>query len=229
MFPTRLYSQSVFENIFRDEQREQELQDSIKVMLDDIAVFVDYIEYLEYQLNNIQSLYEKEKNNIKIRTVVETETVERVITDTVTIIPSGFNTNSILNIPFKHTERLDGSIYTFSGQTSFKWDFEKNKPIDIFTSIDSFDMRLNVQTRLVQSGDVYKIITQPTTSNIIITDNQNSILTENDYIKRVPTKLGVGLVGGFGFSYQGMTPYAGVGITYSFYDIGNLFRKSRGR
>ena len=53
----------------------------------------------------------------------------------------------------------------------------------------------------------------------------NNVLTEDDYLKKIPTKFGVGLVGGFGFSYQGMTPYVGIGITYSFYDIGNLLKK----
>ena len=82
-------------------------------------------------------------------------------------------------------------------------------------------------TDLVPFGNEYRIITTPNTPEIRITENVGNVLTEGDYIKRVPTKLGIGLVGGFGFSYQGLTPYGGVGITYSFYDIGRLFRKSK--
>lgn len=229
LLPTTVSGQSLFDNFFRDEDREKELQDSITVLLDDISVFIDYIEYLESRIDNITTLYENEKNNVKIRTIVKTETVEKIVVDTITVIPSGFNVNTVLTIPFEHTERMNGSIYTLSGQTSFKWDFDNNKPTNIFTSIDSFDMRLNVTTSLIKNNTYYTIDTQPTTPNIVISDNQNNILTENDYIKRVPTKLGIGLVGGFGFSYQGMTPYAGVGITYSFYDIGSGIRKLRNR
>lgn len=227
LFPTNLYSQSLLDNLFRDEEKEKLLSDSINTLLEDIYFFIEYIETLEENQLKLQFLLEEERNNIKIRTV--TETVTEIVRDTVRLTQNGTDINTLFKIPFSLTQNMKGSIYRIKGSTSFRWDYENNKPIEDYTSIDSFDLRLNVETVLVPIGTTFKIETQPTTPNIIITDNQNNILTERDYIKRVPTKLGIGLVGGFGFSYQGMTPYGGVGITYSFYDIGEGIRKLKRR
>lgn len=226
-YPSSVYGQSFFENIFRDEEKEQLLQDSIKILLDDINFFIEYIESLEEEKQNYKVLYEKEKQNIKIRTV--TKTVTETVRDTIRISPSGTNINTLFEIPFSLTQNMQGSIYKLNGITYFNWDYEKDKPINFLTEIDSFDLRLNVYTNLKPSGTSFIIETQPLTSNIIISDNQNNILSEDDYIRRVPTKLGIGLVGGFGFSYQGMTPYAGVGLTYSFLDIKEAIKKLKHR
>jgi len=223
--PSTLYSQSLFSDLFRDEDREQVLQDSIDVLLDDIYFFIEYIETLEEDQQQLQDLLEKERNNIKVRTV--TETVTEIVRDTVRLTQSGTNTNTLYNIPFGITQNLQGSIYRVEGVTSFRWDYENNQPIDQYTKIKDFQLRLNTVTTIIPNGNNYLIETQPKTPNIIITDNENNLLTEDNYIRKVPTRFGIGLVGGFGFSYQGLTPYGGIGITYSFYDLNKLFIRSK--
>jgi opacity protein-like surface antigen len=44
-----------------------------------------------------------------------------------------------------------------------------------------------------------------------------NVLTTDDYIQKVPSRLGIGLIGGYGFSYQGVTPYAGIGVTFNLF------------
>lgn len=198
------------------------LQDSISVLEEDIIFAIEIIEETIQEKDSITTLLQKEKRKKQqIKTVIEK--------DTVVVTPDGRNVLDEYSLVFSNVENLTGAIYKITGSTNFKWDYQLNKPYDVNTAIDTFNMRVNVQTELIKEKDYYKIYTQPLSSDIVITYNENNILTENDYIERVPTRLGIGLIGGFGFSYQGMTPYAGIGITYSFYDIEKLFRKSKNR
>jgi opacity protein-like surface antigen len=201
------------------------LEDSISVLLTDIDFFISYIEYLEFQKDSLQSLYEEEKLNIKTVTKVQTKTIIQI--DTIRITQSGYDVDKIYSIPFDITERLDGGIYNITGVSKFKWDFTSNKPISPTTTVTSFEMRLNVRTDLLELREGYEVFTQPLTPNVIITENQNNILTENDYIQKIPSKFGIGVIAGYGFTYKGLSPYAGIGIAYNFYDMKKLIQKIR--
>ena len=122
---------------------------------------------------------------------------------------------------------MDGSIYNITGFSQFKWDFNSNNPISPVTTIISFNMRLTLRTNLLRTREYYQIYTQPFTPNIIITENQNNILTEKDYIKKIPSKFSIGVIAGYGFTYKGLSPYVGVGVSYNFYDFNKLIQKIR--
>jgi len=148
-----------------------------------------------------------------------------VVRDTIRVTQGGINTDTLFNITFNIIDYMNGSVYNIKGYTSFRWDFENNEPIETDTFIDDFQLNLNVETSLVPRDDTFIIQTQPTTPQIRISNNVGNVLTEDDYIRRVPSRLGFGLIGGYGFSYQGVTPYAGIGVTFNFYELSNLFRK----
>lgn len=190
------------------------LQDSVSFLVNDIFWAIDYIDSLEYELS-------LEKKKVKI---VEKEVVKNIV-DTLVITQGGFDVNTLYRIDFKEVSYQNGSALRVYGQTNFKWDFINNKPIEIRTSIDDYNLNMNIVTKIEPHSDKLILHTRATTPSIKITSHVNNVLTEDDYLKKIPTKFGVGLVGGFGFSYQGMTPYVGIGITYSFYDIGNLLKK----
>jgi len=225
LFPVSLYGQSLFNDIFRDEGRESALEDSINVLLSDIYFAIDLIDELEAQKDSLQRLYEFEKQNIKTITEIQQVEVIKIQKDTITVTQKGFNTDTQFTIPFNITNYLNGSVYNLEGKTSFLWDFENNLPVSTTTEILSLRLNLNVSTTLIPKGSTYLIETQPTTPQIRISDNVGNVLTEDDYIRRVPSRLGIGLIGGYGFSYQGVTPYAGIGVTFNFYELSELFRR----
>jgi len=223
--PSVGFSQGLFDNVFRDVERETQLEDSIRVLYDDILFAIDLIEELETDNQRLQQLYEQELQNIKIETVTEEVIVTEVVRDTIRVTQGGMNTDKVFNITFDIVNYMNGSVYNMKGYTSFRWDFENNEPIETDTFIDDFQLNLNVETSLVPRGDTFIIQTQPTTPQIRISDNVGNVLTEDDYIRRVPSRLGIGLIGGYGFSYQGVTPYAGIGVTFNFYELSELFRR----
>lgn len=225
LLPSISYSQNIIQNLFRDEVKEKMLEDSISVLLTDIDFFISYIEYLEFQKDSLQSLYEEEKLNIKTVTKVQTKTIIQI--DTIRITQSGYDVDKVYSIPFDITERLDGGIYNITGLSKFKWNFASNEPISPNTIITSFEMRLNVRTDLLEIREGYEVFTQPLTPNVIITENKNNILTEKDYIQKIPSKFGIGVIAGYGFTYKGLSPYAGIGVAYNFYDMKKLIQKIR--
>ena len=89
----------------------------------------------------------------------------------------------------------------------------------------NYDLNMNIVTDVVRIEENLLLNTFAVTPEINITSHKGNILTEDDFVIKRPARLGVGLVGGVGFSYQGMTPYVGIGVTYSFYDITELFKK----
>lgn len=225
LLPSVTFGQGIFDNVFRDEERETQLEDSISVLLSDIYFAIDLIEQLETDNQRLQQLYEQELQNIKVETVTEEVIVTEVVRDTIRVTQGGMNTDKVFNITFDIINYMNGSVYNMKGYTSFRWDFENNEPIETDTFIDDFQLNLNVKTSLVPRGDTFIIQTQPTTPQIRISDNVGNVLTEDDYIRRVPSRLGIGLIGGYGFSYQGVTPYAGIGVTFNFYELSELFRR----
>ena len=218
-----LFSRSFFKN----KTKEKALEDNISMLSHDVDFLINHIEYLELQKDTLQFLYEFEKQNIKTITKIQIkETIINKI-DTVMVFQEDYNINKIYSVPFDITERMDGSIYNITGFSQFKWDFNSNNPISPVTTITSFNMRLNVRTNLLETREYYEIYTQPFTPNIIITENQNNILTEKDYIKKIPSKFSIGVIAGYGFTYKGLSPYVGVGVSYNFYDFNKLIQKIR--
>jgi len=155
--PTSTFGQGIFDNVFRDIERETQLEDSINVLLDDILYAIDVIEELESDNQQLQQLYQQELQNIKVETVTEEVIVTEVVRDTIRVTQSGINTDTLFNITFNIIDYMNGSVYNIKGYTSFRWDFENNEPIETDTFIDDFQLNLNVETFLVPRGDTKSV------------------------------------------------------------------------
>lgn len=202
------------------EHKIQYIKKELDISLNDNYYLFEYSEKIKGERDSLKSLYHYQLNNPKI---VYREIIKQRV-DTVKVA-GGVELGKIYRLNFNTTQYLNGASYQLNGWNDFVWDFDSNKPKLNDTNIVSFDMRLNVRSEIYPIEKDYKIVTNTLSPNIIINYNENNIITERDYIKKVPTRFSVGLVGGVGFTYHGITPYAGIGITYSFYDLTKFLQK----
>ena len=206
-------------DLFRDEEREQQLEDSISVILNDIEYAIDLIDELYTMIDSLEE--------IKRKPIMVERVVERV--DTIRLTQGGFNVDKIYNIPLNQTERYVGSVFNIKGVTSFKWDFLNNEPLTTTTTINDFQLRLNVRTRLKPVSTGLEVEALPLSPNIMITHNTDNVIDKSNYFKEIPSKISIGIIGGYGFTYQGATPFIGVGINYSLLEAGDAIRRLKGK
>ena len=204
-------------DLFRDEEREQQLEDSISVILNDIEYAIDLIDELYTMIDSLEE--------IKRKPIMVERVVERV--DTIRLTQGGFNVDKIYNIPLNQTERYVGSVFNIKGVTSFKWDFLNNEPLTATTTINDFQLRLNVRTRLKPVSTGLEVEALPLSPNIMITHNTDNVIDKSNYFKEIPSKISIGIIGGYGFTHQGATPFIGVGINYSLLEAGDAIRRLR--
>ena len=206
-------------DLFRDEEREQQLEDSISVILNDIEYAIDLIDELYTMIDSLEE--------IKRKPIMVERVVERV--DTIRLTQGGFNVDKIYNIPLNQTERYVGSVFNIKGVTSFKWDFLNNEPLTATTTINDFQLRLNVRTRLKPVSTGLEVEALPLSPNIMITHNTDNVIDKSNYFKEIPSKISIGIIGGYGFTHQGATPFIGVGINYSLLEAGDAIRRLKGK
>ena len=206
-------------DLFRDEEREQQLEDSISVILDDIEYAVELIDDLYTMIDSLEQ--------IKRKPIMVEKIVERV--DTIRLTQGGFNVDKIYNISLDQTERYVGSVFNIKGVTSFKWDFLNNEPLTATTTINDFQLRLNVRTRLKPVTTGLEVESIPLSPNIMITHNTDNVIDKSNYFKEIPSKISIGIIGGYGFTHQGATPFIGVGINYSLLEAGDAIRRLKGK
>lgn len=186
------------------EKKIVELRDSIETFYDDIYSIIDYVEQLE----------------LKKQPILTT-----IISDTVVLASSGQRVDTLYTLPFSKIERAQGAILKVDGETSFKWDFLNNEPLEESITFNSFDIRLNVSTKVIPVKEGFEINVTPLTPSIEISDNRNSIVDEKTFLQRIPSKVSLGIHAGYGLMYDGVQPYVGVGITYNFIEINSLLKK----
>ena len=206
-------------DLFRDEEREQQLEDSISVILNDIEYAIDLIDELYTMIDSLEE--------IKRKPIMVEKVVQRV--DTIRLTQGGFNVDKIYNIPLNKTERYVGSVFNIKGVTSFKWDFLNNEPLTTTTTINDFQLRLNVRTRLKPVSTGLEVEALPLSPNIMITHNTDNVIDKSNYFKEIPSKISIGIIGGYGFTHQGVTPFIGVGINYSLLEAGDAIRRLKGK
>ena len=206
-------------DLFRDEEREQQLEDSISVILNDIEYAIDLIDELYTMIDSLEE--------IKRKPIMVEKVVQRV--DTIRLTQGGFNVDKIYNIPLNQTERYVGSVFNIKGVTSFKWDFLNNEPLTATTTINDFQLRLNVRTRLKPVSTGLEVEALPLSPNIMITHNTDNVIDKSNYFKEIPSKISIGIIGGYGFTHQGATPFIGVGINYSLLEAGDAIRRLKGK
>ena len=57
-----------------------------------------------------------------------------------------------------------------------------------------------------------------------ITGLNNNLLTGQEFIKKVPSRVSFGVHAGYGLTSDGFTPFVGVGITYNFIDLTEILK-----
>lgn len=204
-------------DLFRDEEREQQLEDSISVILDDMYYAIDWIDSLYVIIDSLEQ--------VKRKPIIVEKIVERV--DTIRLTQGGFDIDKLYNIPIDNTERYVGSVFNIKGVTEFKWDFLNNKPLPATTTINDFQLRLNVRTRIKPVTTGLEVESIPLSPNIMITNNTDNMIDKSNYFKEIPSKISIGIIGGYGFTHQGATPFIGIGINYSLLETGDAIRRLR--
>ena len=194
------------------------LQDSLRLMEEDIFFAIDIIEDLEQQKDSVQTLLNKERRK-----------KQQVITvrDTIMVTPDGRNIREAYKNIVDQVEYFDEGVFEIEGMTSFKWDYMNNKPYENTFTIENFKLNLNVTTRLIPTNQGFEIDVITSSPSVNITKIYNNVLREEDFVKKVPTKLSIGIHGGYGLTNQGLTPYLGVGVTYNFIDVKAILENKR--
>ena len=147
--------------------------------------------------------------------------VERVVRDTVEVNSSGVRTDTTYQIDFKLLDKYVDSYFETEGITSFKWDYVKNEPYGISSTLLNSRISLNLSTEFtvedIKDEEQELTIEVLTSSpNVTISHVHNPSIVLDDVHKPRPYRWGFGVIGGYGYSNQGLSPYIGVGITYTF-------------
>jgi hypothetical protein len=173
--------------------------------------FIEYLLELEDSIAVYQSLLEK-----KPRVIVVQNTTNTLQIDTVRTNSTGENLNKVYEIPFDLIDRKPGSFFEIEGITKFKWDYLTNRPYQTTTELLDSKISLNVETSFSVENDLLTLDVFSPYQSIQISYVAGNVVDLNKIHKPKPARWGIGLVGGYGITNKGVTPYLGLGITYSF-------------
>jgi len=120
--------------------------------------------------------------------------------------------------------RFNGGAFELQGTSTFKWDYLNNRPYDEELNIEDFRVNLNVTTRLKPIPTGYEIEVIPMDRFVNITGINNNLLTGKEFIRKVPSKVSLGIHAGYGLTSKGFTPFVGVGVTYNFIDLTEILK-----
>ena len=124
--------------------------------------------------------------------------------------------NKIYEIPFDLIDRKPGSFFKTNGITKFKWDYLTNSPYQTTTELLDSKISLNVETSFSVKNNLLTLEVSSPYQSIEISNVAGNVIDLNKIHKPKPARWGIGLVGGYGITNKGVTPYLGLGITYSF-------------
>jgi len=193
------------------------LEDSVEVYESDLFFAIDLLEGFEQDIDSVEHLLVVErKKKREVITVVEKDTI-RVTSD-------GRNVLDNYNLLFNEVVRFNGGAFRIEGISSFKWDYINNKPYDDVLTIQDFKVNINLTTRLKERPDGYEIEVLPMAPFVDITELNNNLLTGQEFIKKVPSRVSFGVHAGYGLTSDGFTPFVGVGITYNFIDLTEILK-----
>tara|TARA_B100001093_G_scaffold30266_2_gene26237 strand:+ start:2853 stop:3578 length:726 start_codon:yes stop_codon:yes gene_type:complete len=193
------------------------LEDSVEVYESDLFFAIDLLESFEQEVDSVEHLLVVERNKKrKVITVVEKDTVK--------VTPDGRNILANYDLLFNEVVRFNGGAFRIEGISSFKWDYINNEPYDEKLSIEDFKVNINLTTRLKERPDGYEIEVLPMAPFVDITGINNNLLTGQEFIKKVPSRVSFGIHAGYGLTSDGFTPFVGVGITYNFIDLTEILK-----
>ena len=193
------------------------LEDSVGVIESDLFFAIDLIEEFEQDVDSVEHLLVVERNKKrKVVTVVEKDTVK--------VTPDGRNVLANYDLLFNEVVRFNGGAFRIEGISSFKWDYINNKPYDEKLSIEDFKVNINLTTKLKERPDGYEIEVLPMAPFVDITGLNDNLLTGQEFIKKVPSRVSFGIHAGYGLTSDGFTPFVGVGITYNFIDLTEILK-----
>ena len=193
------------------------LEDSVEVYESDLFFAIDLLEEFEQEVDSVEHLLVVERNKKReVITVVEKDTVK--------VTPDGRNILANYDLLFNEVVRFNGGAFRIEGISSFKWDYINNEPYDEKLSIEDFKVNINLTTRLKERPDGYEIEILPMAPFVDITGINNNLLTGQEFIKKVPSRVSFGIHAGYGLTSDGFTPFVGVGITYNFIDLTEILK-----
>jgi len=193
------------------------LEDSVGVIESDLFFAIDLIEEFEQDVDSVEHLLVVERNKKrKVVTVVEKDTVK--------VTPDGRNVLANYDLLFNEVVRFNGGAFRIEGISSFKWDYINNRPYDEKLSIEDFKVNINLTTKLKERPDGYEIEVLPMAPFVDITGLNDNLLTGQEFIKKVPSRVSFGIHAGYGLTSDGFTPFVGVGITYNFIDLTEILK-----
>lgn len=193
------------------------LEDSVEVYESDLFFAIDLLESFEQEVDSVEHLLVVERNKKReVITVVEKDTVK--------VTPDGRNILANYDLLFNEVVRFNGGAFRIEGISSFKWDYINNEPYDEKLSIEDFKVNINLTTRLKERPDGYEIEVLPMAPFVDITGINNNLLTGQEFIKKVPSRVSFGIHAGYGLTSDGFTPFVGVGITYNFIDLTEILK-----
>jgi len=184
-----------------------------KSYLSDQEVLIEYI----LELEDSVLVYKDSLENIPPPVVkVVKEEVTLVQIDSILVNSSGNNINEVHEIKFSLIDKYRGAYFQVEGITSFKWDYLNNIPISTITSITNSKISLNLETSFSIKNDLLSVDVFPLSPNVVVSNLNNATVDLGPVHKPLPDRWGIGLIGGYGFTNEGLSPFVGLGITYTF-------------
>jgi hypothetical protein len=168
----------------------------------------DSLKYMNEYTKNL----EKRKN--KIQTITQSQPIIQI--DTVRVNSTGDDVDRVFEIKFSLIDRNVGSFFKVDGITTFKWDYETNRPVEVRTELMDSKISLSVDVDVEVKNDVLRINVLSPFDGVDISHIHNNTYDLNNIHRAKPYRWGVGVIGGYGVTNKGMTPFIGVGITYTF-------------
>lgn len=209
-----LIYQTVTKNELKKEYTENE--DILVEYALELEEAVEDYEVLVDSLLNLPPILVKEPVYVK-------EVVKEVITqvDTLVVNSTGARIDTTFAINFKLLDKYVDSYFETQGITTFKWDYINNIPYDISTALTNSRISLNLSTEFavedIEKNEQQLTIDVLTSSpNVVISHVHNPSIILDRVHKPRPYRWGFGVIAGYGYSNQGLSPYIGVGATYTF-------------
>lgn len=193
------------------------LEDSVAVLESDILFAIDLLEDFLQEKDSIQFLLNQQR-------LVEVEPVQIIEKDTIIVTPDGKNIMDSYDLLINEVVKFNGGAFELQAISSFKWDYVNNEPYEETFNIKNFRVNLNVTTKLKPLSAGYEIDVLPLTDFVKITYIGGNKLTGKDFLRKVPSRVSLGLHGGYGFTSQGLTPFVGIGITYNLIDLTEILK-----
>lgn len=197
-----------------------------KEYLENEDILIEYIleleQAIEKQQVTVDSLLSLPPVVVKEPVYVK-EVVEKVVTqvDTVRVNSTGTRIDTTYTIDFKLLDKYVDSYFETQGITSFKWDYVKNEPYGISTTLLNSRISLNLSTEFTvedikDEEQELTIEVLSSSPNVIISHVHNPSIILDEVHRPRPYRWGFGVIGGYGYSNKGLSPYIGVGLTYTF-------------